>query len=55
MYQERVYRNDVLNKMDNVLQRFRFLLRSRSIPQDKIETIDYHLGEIMEVLNDCSH
>lgn len=58
MYQEknhgRIYSTDVLNKMGHVFERFRFLIRSRSLSQKDMETIDYHLTEIMKVLNNCN-
>lgn len=53
MFQEKIYRNDVLNKMGHVLERFRILMRTNSIKKEEIETIDYHLSEIMKVLNKC--
>ncbi|MDI6723857.1 MAG: hypothetical protein QMD61_04360 [Methanobacterium sp.] len=53
MFQEKIYRNDVLNKMGHVLERFRILMRTNSIKKEEIETIDHHLSEIMKVLNKC--
>jgi len=53
MYQERIYRTDVLNKMGHVFERFRFVIRSRSLSKEQLKTIDYHLSEIMKVLNEC--
>jgi hypothetical protein len=52
MFEEKIYRNEVLNKMGHVFERFRFLMRTRSLDQDQIKTIDYHLSEIMKVLNE---
>jgi hypothetical protein len=54
MYQEKIYGNDVINKMGHVFERFRFLMRSKSFKKDQIQKIDYHLTEIMKVLNECS-
>jgi hypothetical protein len=54
MYQEKIYRNDVLNKMDHIFERFRFLMRSKSFEKEQIEIIDYHLSEIMKVLNEST-
>lgn len=54
MFEEKIYRNEVLNKMGHVFERFRFLMRTKSLNQDQIKTIDYHLTEIMKVLNECS-
>lgn len=51
MFQEKIYRSELLNKMEHVFERFRFLMRNRSLDKDQIETIDYHLSEIMKVLN----
>jgi len=51
MFQEKIYRNDVLNKMGHVYERFRILMRTSSLQQDEIETIDYHLSQIIKVLN----
>ncbi len=55
MFQEsKVYRNEVLNKMGHVFERFRFLMRTKSLSKEQIETIDYHISEIMKVLNNCN-
>jgi hypothetical protein len=54
MFEEKIYRNEALNKMGHVFERFRFLMRTKSVNQDQMKTIDYHLSEIMKVLNDCS-
>lgn len=53
MFQEKIYRTDLLNKMGHVFERFRFVVRSKPLKQEEIETIDYHLSEIMKVLNKC--
>ena len=53
MYEQKIYRTEVLNKMSHVFERYRFLIRSKSFNKEQIETIDYHLSEIMKVLNDC--
>jgi hypothetical protein len=53
MFQNKVYRNEVLNKMGHVFERFSFLMRTRSLNKEQVETIDYHLSEIMKVLNKC--
>ncbi len=52
MYEQKTYRTEVLNKMDHVFERYKFLLRTKSFNKDQIETIDYHLSEIIKVLND---
>ncbi|ADZ08305.1 hypothetical protein Metbo_0052 [Methanobacterium lacus] len=52
MYSNKISRTDVLNKMGHVFERYRFLTRSKSFKQEQIQTIDYHLTEIMKVLND---
>lgn len=52
--QERIHRNEILNKMGHVFERFRFLLRTKSFTEEQIEIIDYHLSKIMEVLNENS-
>jgi hypothetical protein len=52
MYSQKIYRTDVLNKMGHVFERYKFLMRSKSFKQEQIKTIDYHLTEIMKVLND---
>ncbi|HEX7469087.1 MAG TPA: hypothetical protein VF324_10975 [Methanobacterium sp.] len=54
MYQEKIYGNDVLNKMGHVFERFRFLMRTKSFKKEQMEIIDYHLSEIMKVLNESS-
>ncbi len=51
MFQEKVYRTEVLNKMGHVFERFRILMRTSSLQQEEIETIDYHLSQIIKVLN----
>ncbi len=53
MYEQKIYRTEVLNKMGHVFERYRFLIRSKSFNKEQMETIDYHLSEIMKVLNDC--
>lgn len=51
MYQSKVYVNDILNKMSHVLERFTFLSRSKSFKKEDVDQIDYHLNEIMRILN----
>lgn len=53
MFEERIYRNEVLGKMGHVFERFRFLMRTKALNKDQMETIDYHISEIMKVLNEC--
>lgn len=53
MFQEKIYRTELVNKMGHVFERFRFVVRTKSLNQKEIETIDYHLSEIMKVLNKC--
>jgi hypothetical protein len=52
MYTQKISRTEVLNKMGHVFERYRFLIRSKSFKKEQMETIDYHLSEIMKVLND---
>ncbi|MGZ7044305.1 MAG: hypothetical protein ACXVHS_05930 [Methanobacterium sp.] len=55
MFQEnKITRNEVLNKMGHVFERFRFLMRTKSLNKEQLETIDYHITEIMKVLNKCN-
>lgn len=54
LYHEKIYTNDVLNKMAHVYERFRILTRSKSFNKDQIQKIDYHITEIMKILNKCS-
>jgi hypothetical protein len=53
MYEQKVYRTEVLNKMDHVFERYRLLTRTKSFNKEQVEIIDYHLSEIINVLNDC--
>jgi len=53
MYENKIYLNELLNKMNHILERMRYLSRSRSFKKDQIEKIDYHLTEIMKILNEC--
>ena len=53
MNEQKMYRTEVLNKMDHVFERYKFLVRTKSFNKEPIETIDYHLSEIIKVLNDC--
>lgn len=53
MFEERIYRNEVLSKMGHVFERFRFLMRTKALNKDQMEVIDYHITEIMKVLNEC--
>ncbi len=54
MFQEKINRNEVLNKMGHVFERFRILMRTNSIKKEEIELIDYHITEIMKILNRCN-
>ena len=52
MFQEKnISRNEVLDRMGHVFERLRFLMRTKSLKKEQIETIDYHISEIMKVLN----
>jgi len=53
MYEQKIYRTEVPNKMGHVFERYRFLIRSKSFKKEQVETIDYHLSKIMKVLNYC--
>ena len=53
MYEQKIFRTDVLDKMDHIFERYRFLIRTKSFSQEQIEIIDHHLIEIIKVLNDC--
>ena len=52
MYEQKAYRTEVLNKMDHVFERYRLLARTKSFNKEQVEIIDYHLSEIINVLND---
>lgn len=52
MFEDKIYVNEILDKMEHVFERFRFLMRSKSFNKNQIETIDYHLTEIIKVLNE---
>ena len=54
MYQNKVYVTDVINKMGQIIERFRLLSRKKSFSKEEIENIDYHLSEIMKILNECN-
>jgi hypothetical protein len=54
MFEDKVYRSNIINKMGHVSERFRLLMRSRSFKKDHIEAIDYHLTEIIKILNQYS-
>lgn len=54
MFQNKISRNEMLNKMGHVFERFRFLIRTKSLENEEMELIDYHLSEIMKVLNKYS-
>ncbi|MCC7557165.1 MAG: hypothetical protein KO217_00590 [Methanobacteriaceae archaeon] len=54
MYQNKVYVTDLINKMGHISERFRLLSRTKSFRKEKVETIDYHLTEIMKILNECN-
>lgn len=54
MYQNRVYITDILNRMNHVSERLRYLSRSRSFKKEQVEKIDYHLNEITKILNECN-
>jgi len=54
LYQDRVYINDVFNKMGHIFERFKFLMRSKSFNKEQVEAIDHHLTEIMKILNKCN-
>ena len=51
MYQNKVYVTDLLNKMGHIIERFRLLSRKKSFKKEEIDNIDYHLSEIMKILN----
>lgn len=51
MYPTRTYMNELLNRMDHVFERMRILSRTRSFRKEEIEKINYHLTEIMKILN----
>jgi D-lyxose ketol-isomerase len=54
MYQSKIYVNDILNKMNHVFERFTYLSRSKSFKKEQVDQIDYHLNEIMKILNECN-
>jgi hypothetical protein len=53
MYENKIHLNELLTRMNHILERMRYLSRSKSFKKDQIEKIDYHLTEIMKILNDC--
>ncbi len=52
MFEDKIYANEIIDKMEHVFERFRFLMRSKSFNKDQIQTIDHHLTEIIKVLNE---
>ncbi|MGB9936376.1 MAG: hypothetical protein ACPK7O_01515 [Methanobacterium sp.] len=55
MFQEnKISRNEMLTKMGHVFERFKFLMRTRTLENKEMEIIDYHLSEIMKILNKYS-
>ena len=52
MFEEKIYINDVINKMGHVFERFRYLTRTRPLNEDQMKVINYHLSEIIKVLNE---
>ncbi|MDP1553518.1 MAG: hypothetical protein Q8M06_10940 [Methanobacteriaceae archaeon] len=54
MYRSKIYVNEILNKMNQIFERFTYLSRSKTFKKEQIDQIDYHINEIMKILNDCS-
>jgi hypothetical protein len=52
MFEEKIYINEVITKMGHVFERFRYLTRTKPLDQDQMKVINYHLSEIMKVLNE---
>lgn len=52
MFEDKIYANEIIDKMEHVFERFRFLMRSKSFNKDQIQIIDHHLTEIIKVLNE---
>jgi hypothetical protein len=54
MYRSKIYVNEILNKMNQIFERFAYLSRSKTFKKEQINQIDYHINEIMKILNDCN-
>ncbi|MGC9517289.1 MAG: hypothetical protein ACP5C3_06300 [Methanomicrobiales archaeon] len=54
MYQNKIYITELINKMGQILELFRFKSRKISFNKNKLEKIDYHLTEIIKILNECN-
>lgn len=52
MFEEKIYINDLISKMGHVFERFRYLTRTRPLNEDQMKVINYHLSEIIKVLNE---
>ncbi|HMK54585.1 MAG TPA: hypothetical protein VK444_07380 [Methanobacteriaceae archaeon] len=48
----KVNRNQALNKLGHVFERFQFLSRNHPLKNDQLAQVDYHLSKIVEVLNE---
>jgi len=48
------YISSILVRMDHVCERMKILSRTRVLKREDIEKIDYHLTQIMKVLNECA-
>ncbi len=44
---------NLLNRMDHVYERMKILSRRRTFKKEEMEKIDYHLTQIMKILNEC--
>lgn len=48
------YISSILIRMDHVCERMKILSRTRVLKKEDVEKIDYHLIQIMKVLNECA-
>ena len=48
------YISSLLIRMDHVCERMKILTRTRVLKKEDMERIDYHLTQIMRILNECA-
>ncbi|MDI9623346.1 MAG: hypothetical protein QFX38_00425 [Methanothermobacter sp.] len=48
------YISSLLIRMDHVYERMKILSRTRALKKEDMERIDYHLTQIMKILNECA-
>lgn len=54
LYRSKIYVNEILNRMNQIFERFTYLSRSKTFKKEQIDQIDYHINEIMKILNECN-